>query len=98
MRRAARTLAGELRGKLDEALGVGSLAVAGMAFLAVVREGLETALLFYAAAQGATTTAAPLLGISRGHRSPSVVLGVRHLRQRAPDQPHHVLHLDRRCC
>lgn len=38
MRRAARTIAGELRGKLTEALAVGSLAVAGMAFLAVIRE------------------------------------------------------------
>ena len=35
-----------------------------MAFLAVVREGLETALLFYSAAQGATgAPAGPLLGI-----------------------------------
>ncbi|MGC4894758.1 iron uptake transporter permease EfeU [Micromonospora sp. DT31] len=51
MRRAARSIAGELRGKLTDALAVGSLAVAGMAFLAVVREGLETALIFYAAAE-----------------------------------------------
>ncbi|MBO4204473.1 iron uptake transporter permease EfeU [Micromonospora echinofusca] len=51
MRRAARGIAGELRGKLSEALAVGAFAVAGMAFLAVVREGLETALIFYSAAQ-----------------------------------------------
>ncbi|WFE38552.1 iron uptake transporter permease EfeU [Micromonospora sp. WMMD998] len=51
MRKAARTIAGELRGRLTDALAVGSLAVAGMAFLAVVREGLETALIFYAAAE-----------------------------------------------
>jgi high-affinity iron transporter len=37
-----------------------------MAFLAVVREGLETALLFYAAAQGADTTTGPLLGLAAG--------------------------------
>ncbi|NES26837.1 iron transporter [Micromonospora terminaliae] len=51
MRKAARTIAGELRGKLTEALAVGAFAVAGMAFLAVIREGLETALIFYSAAK-----------------------------------------------
>ncbi|MFI9643895.1 iron uptake transporter permease EfeU [Micromonospora sp. NPDC051925] len=68
MRRAARTIAGELRGKLTEALAVGSLAVAGMAFLAVVREGLETALIFYSAAQSATggTGSGPLLALIGG--------------------------------
>ncbi|OWV10512.1 iron transporter [Micromonospora wenchangensis] len=68
MRRAARTIAGELRGKLSEALAVGSLAVAGMAFLAVVREGLETALIFYSAAQSATggTGSGPLLALVGG--------------------------------
>ena len=35
MRRAARCIAGELRGKLTEALAVGAIAVAVMAFLAV---------------------------------------------------------------
>ncbi|TMR28937.1 iron transporter [Nonomuraea zeae] len=66
MRRAARALSGELRGKLSDALAVGSLAVVLMAFLAVAREGLETALLFFASVQGATTTAGPLIGISLG--------------------------------
>ncbi|SCG59616.1 iron uptake transporter permease EfeU [Micromonospora rifamycinica] len=68
MRRAARTIAGELRGRLSEALAVGSLAVAGMAFLAVVREGLETALIFYSAAQSATggTGSGPLLALVGG--------------------------------
>ncbi|MEH1017712.1 iron uptake transporter permease EfeU [Micromonospora sp. CPCC 206060] len=51
MRKAARSIAGELRGKLAEALAVGAFAVTGMAFLAVIREGLETALIFYSAAQ-----------------------------------------------
>ncbi|QYC39103.1 Ferrous iron permease EfeU [Nonomuraea coxensis DSM 45129] len=66
MRRAARTLSGELRGKLSDALELGRLAVAVMAFLAVAREGLETALLFFASAQGAETTATPLIGITLG--------------------------------
>jgi len=66
MRRTARRLRGELTGRLEAAIGVGTLAVAGIAFLSVVREGLETTLLFYAAAQGATTTATPLVAISAG--------------------------------
>ncbi|MEU7850506.1 iron uptake transporter permease EfeU [Micromonospora parva] len=75
MRRAARTIAGELRGRLTEALAVGSLAVAGMAFLAVIREGLETALIFYSAAQGAAGDSGPLLALIGGIVT-AVVLGV----------------------
>src|SRR5829696_444650 len=66
MRRTARRLKGELTGKLEAAIGVGALAVAGIAFVSVVREGLETTLLFYAAAQGASSTATPLIAISLG--------------------------------
>ncbi len=66
MRRTARRLKGDLTGKLEAAIGVGALAVAGIAFVSVVREGLETALLFYAAAQGASSTATPLVAISLG--------------------------------
>ncbi|MFC4011643.1 iron uptake transporter permease EfeU [Nonomuraea purpurea] len=74
MRRAARALSGELRGKLSDALEVGSTAVIAMAFLAVAREGLETALLFFASVQGATATAAPLIGITLGLLT-SVLIG-----------------------
>jgi high-affinity iron transporter len=68
MRTAARGIAGDLRGKLTEALAVGSLAVAGMSFLAVIREGLETALIFYSAAQSAAGGAGrgPLLALLGG--------------------------------
>ncbi|NBE81579.1 iron uptake transporter permease EfeU [Micromonospora rubida] len=75
MRRAARTMAGELRGRLSEALAVGSVAVAGMAFLAVIREGLETALIFYSAAQGAAGDSGPLLALIGGIVS-AVAIGV----------------------
>jgi high-affinity iron transporter len=74
MRRTARRLKGELHGKLDSAIGVGGLAIAGIAFVSVIREGLETALLFYTAAQGATSTVTPLLAISAGIAT-SVLLG-----------------------
>jgi high-affinity iron transporter len=75
MRRTARRLKGELTGRLETALGVGALAVAGIAFVSVIREGLETALLFYAAAQGATSTATPLIAISLGVLS-AMAIGV----------------------
>ncbi len=94
MRRFARSLARDLRGRLEQALGMGTLAVVVMAFLAVAREGLETALLFYTAAQGATTSSGPLLGISAGVAT-AVGLGWFIYARRDPDQPHGVLPLDR---
>jgi high-affinity iron transporter len=74
MRRTSRKLSGELRGRLDGAIGLGVGAVVGIAFLSVAREGLETTLLFFASAQGATS-ASPLLGLAAGIVS-SVVIGV----------------------
>ena len=66
MRRAARGIAGELRNRLQDALAVGSLAVGVMAFLAVVREGLETSLIFYSAVQGADLNGGPLYALIGG--------------------------------
>jgi high-affinity iron transporter len=66
MRRAARGIAGELRNKLQDALAVGSAAVGFMAFLAVVREGLETSLIFYSAVQGANLDGGPLYALIGG--------------------------------
>ncbi|GID90983.1 iron uptake transporter permease EfeU [Amorphoplanes digitatis] len=74
MRRAARSIAGDLRGKLADALAVGSIAVAVMAFLAVVREGLETSLIFYSAVQGAGVDGGPLYALLGGIAS-AVLLG-----------------------
>jgi len=74
MRRAARSIAGELRGKLQDALEVDSIAVAVMAFLAVVREGLETSLIFYSAVQGAADNSRPLYALLIGIAS-AVVIG-----------------------
>jgi len=49
MRRQGRAIKGELEGGIDEALAGGSmLALAGLAFIAVAREGLETVLLLIA--------------------------------------------------
>jgi high-affinity iron transporter len=69
MRSAGRRISGELRGQMDGALGrsagLGVVAVVGIAFLAVVREGLETTLLFFASAQGAVSSQ-PLIGLGTG--------------------------------
>ena len=73
MRRAARSIAGELRGKLQDALEVGSIAVAVMAFLAVVREGLETSLIFYSAVQGAADNSGPLIALDSRTRSAEAI-------------------------
>ncbi len=66
MRRTARTIAKDLRGRLDTAIKMGSTAVVVMAALAVGREGLETALFFYTAAQAAGQTTKPLIGFLIG--------------------------------
>lgn len=74
MRRTARFLKTELQGRLDTALMMGTLALAVTAFIAVAREGLETSLFLWAAAQSAGTGATPLFGASLGILT-AVVLG-----------------------
>ncbi len=74
MRRTARSLKGELHGRLDTALGLGSFAIAGTAFLAVGREGLETAVFLWSAISAAGSSAAPISGAALGLLT-AVVLG-----------------------
>lgn len=74
MKRAARNLKGELHGRLDAALAVGAGALAATAFIAVAREGLETALFLWTAVKSTGETTAPLLGASLGLAT-AVVLG-----------------------
>ena len=67
MRRAARAIAGHLRGRLADALAIGPFAVALVAFLGVGREGLETALIFYSSARAVGGgTSQPLIGFTAG--------------------------------
>ncbi|KUO23059.1 iron uptake transporter permease EfeU [Streptomyces dysideae] len=67
MRRTARHLKAELHGRLDAALQIGTGALVATAFLAVGREGLETALFVWtsvrAAGDGSTT---PVIGAGLG--------------------------------
>ncbi len=66
MRSHGRALSKELEGKLDSAIRMGPLAVVVVAALAVGREGLETAVFFFAAAQAAGQTTGPLIGFLIG--------------------------------
>jgi high-affinity iron transporter len=76
MKSAARGLSGELKGQLDKALDLGPLAVALVGFLGVGREGLETAIFFYATAQAAGAgNNVPLLGWLVGFAG-AIALGV----------------------
>ncbi|MFF4345458.1 iron uptake transporter permease EfeU [Kitasatospora sp. NPDC001540] len=74
MRRTARHLKSELQGKLDAALAMGTVALIVTAFLAVGREGLETALFIWTAVQSTGDGWSPLAGASLGLLT-SVVLG-----------------------
>ncbi|HEY6795060.1 MAG TPA: iron uptake transporter permease EfeU [Kineosporiaceae bacterium] len=68
MRRSARNLSGELRTKVTEALALdgGGGMLLSVAFLAVAREGLETALFLWTTAQAAHSSVGPLLGAAIG--------------------------------
>lgn len=66
MRRTARNLSGELNAKVDIALKLGAGALAATAFLAVGREGLETALFLWTAVQASGQTVGPLVGAGIG--------------------------------
>ena len=79
MARAARGIAGDLRGRIDAAAEGSVWSLALVAMLAVGREGLETALFLWAATQAgtrdtATATWEPLLGAALGLAT-AVVLG-----------------------
>ncbi|MEU6768467.1 iron uptake transporter permease EfeU [Streptomyces sp. NPDC046853] len=67
MRRTARHLKTELHGRLDAALQMGTGALVATAFLAVGREGLETALFVWASVRASNDgTPGPLIGVLLG--------------------------------
>jgi high-affinity iron transporter len=66
MRSNARAMKADLEGRLEQAISMGPAAVVVMATLAVGREGLETAVFFFAAAQAAGETVQPLIGFLIG--------------------------------
>ncbi|MFG2875982.1 iron uptake transporter permease EfeU [Streptomyces sp. NPDC048337] len=75
MKRTARHLKAELQGRLDSALSMGTGALVATAFLAVGREGLETALFVWASVRASGEgSSAPLIGVLLGIAT-AIVLG-----------------------
>ncbi len=74
MRRTARFMKTELHARVDAALAMGTTALVVTAFIAVAREGLETALFLWANAQATGSNAQPLVGAVLGLGT-AVVLG-----------------------
>lgn len=70
----ARHLKGELHAKVDKAADAGMWGIVLVAFLAVAREGIETALFIWAAARSANQGASPLIGALLGIAT-AVLLG-----------------------
>ncbi|MGW1555595.1 iron uptake transporter permease EfeU [Streptomyces sp. NPDC002144] len=66
MRRSARSLSGEIKEKVTGALGMGAGVLIVTSFLAVGREGLETALFLWTTAQAAGESAGPVTGAAIG--------------------------------
>ena len=64
MRKAAATISGDLRAGMSRALETGALAVVALSFLAVGREGVETALFMVGYAEAETVW--PLVGLLAG--------------------------------
>lgn len=79
MRRQGARIKSELQHKVDTALVAGGLALAALAFFAVLREGVETALFLFAAAEGTAVEGggigAQLVGAALGLVL-AVVLGI----------------------
>ena len=74
MKRSARTISSDLRNQLDNAaVAGGAIAVAAMAFIAVLREGAETAIFFWAAAHATGNSFTSVAGLALGLATAVVV-------------------------
>jgi len=62
----AKSLGAELRGKIDDALKASTVTLVGVAFFAVIREGVETAVFLWTATKATGDETNPLLGAALG--------------------------------
>jgi hypothetical protein len=87
MKKAAAGISGQLRAEMADALQTGALAVVTLSFLAVGREGVETALFMVGYAEASTFW--PLAGLIVGTDRRRDRL--RHVQGRRPDEPGEIL-------
>lgn len=66
MRRTARSIKGELEGRIDSALEMGPITLAVVAFVAVGREGVETSMFTWVTGEATADDASPYLGTAIG--------------------------------
>lgn len=66
MKHSARTIGKDLQGKVENALPLGGIGLISVAFFAVVREGLETALFLYSNFKTVSSNSAPAAGLIIG--------------------------------
>ncbi|MSO43212.1 MAG: iron transporter [Candidatus Planktophila sp.] len=74
MKRTARSLRSDLASKVDQAIVTGSLALAGAAFFAVIREGLETSLFVYSNFKSVANPFNSAIGLTTGFAA-AIALG-----------------------
>jgi high-affinity iron transporter len=66
MRSTARTIKGELEGKVESALSMGPMTLAVVAFVAVGREGVETSMFTWVTGEAVADDATPYIGTALG--------------------------------
>ncbi|MEY4397643.1 MAG: hypothetical protein RLZ53_219 [Actinomycetota bacterium] len=66
MSKQSKTLGKELRGKIDTALKASTVTLVGVAFFAVIREGIETAVFLWSASKATGDETYPIFGATLG--------------------------------
>jgi high-affinity iron transporter len=73
MAKQARAMSGNLRGQVDSAVSKSEWSLATVAFLAVIREGVETSVLLWTTAKTTGPNSSPVLGATLGLLTAAVV-------------------------
>ena len=75
MKRTARYLKKDLEGRVEKALDMGFLALLGISFVSVAREGIETSLFIWSTTQAASGTRSQSRSTARGSGAEKVDSG-----------------------